>query len=128
MDDVYETALNGVGDICLYNGIPDQFEKFLGKEWYANHAQRMGVIKDKYNLQIIVQEGDKNLIADDFAEYRTFPPELFLAKTFYAYGDKLAIMNLEEDNVTIRVITETDVFKSFRILFNIAWNNVAKTI
>ncbi|MCK6417629.1 MAG: helix-turn-helix domain-containing protein [Alphaproteobacteria bacterium] len=128
MDDVYETARDKGGEICLFNGVPRFFSKFLGEEWYQMHSARMQQIKDKFTFKIIVREGDEHTIAQGFAEYRWFPENLFNERTFYAYGDRLAFMNFSDDNVTIRVLPQEEFADSFRVLFNIAWDNIAKPI
>ena len=127
MDDVYEQAKTVGGEICLFNGMPRYFVKHLGQEWYDFHANRMDTIKDKFTLRITVKRGEQLLIASDFAEYRWFPEHLFHEKTFYAYGGKLAFMSFsdEEDGVEIRVLPQSDFAESFRILFNIAWEQIA---
>jgi hypothetical protein len=128
MDDIYEVAKNVGGDICLFNGMPRYFYKYLGEEWYAEHSKRMSKIKNNFKLKITVKEGEDLLIASDFAEYKYFPAHLFKEKTFYSYGDKLAIMSFDEDNVSIRVLAEKEIATSFQILFDIAWKNVAISI
>lgn len=124
MDWVYEAAKSGDQNICLFNGVPQQFRKFLG-DWYEIHAARMDKIKNNFALKIIVKEGETNFLANDFAEYRWFPESLFNEKTVYAFGTKLAFLNFSEDDVTIRVMDQSDFSESFRVLFNIAWDNVA---
>jgi transcriptional regulator with XRE-family HTH domain len=125
MDDVYETAKTVGGDICLFNGMPKYFHQYLGTDWYAQHAKRMNEIRDNYKLKITVKEGEDLLIASEFAEYRHFPANLFKEKTFYSYGEKLAIMSFDTESVTIKVLSEPEISASFQILFDIAWDNVA---
>lgn len=125
MDDVYAKAKTAGGDICLFNGMPELFTKILGADWYANHARRMDEIKKTFTLRIIVKEGEQLFIAQDFAEYRWFPQELFREKTFYAYGNTLAFLSFNDDDVEIKLIAESDLADSFRVLFNIAWDYVA---
>ena len=125
MDDVYEKARDIGGEISLFNGIPKNFHKFLGKEWYENHSKRMSEIKDRFTFRIIVKEGEELLIANTFAEYRWFPEGLFREKTFYAYGNSLAFMSFTDDDVEIRILPQSEFADSFRVLFNIAWDHVA---
>lgn len=124
MDDVYKTASSIGGDICLFNGTPSVFLTHLGKEWYAMHSKRMQKLETEFTLKIIVKEGEQLLIANDFAEYRWFPENLFNEKVFYAYGDKLALLSLDGEP-HISVIEQKEFSESFRILFNIAWDNIA---
>ncbi len=125
MDDVYAKARDMGGEICLFNGVPPYFHKWLGEEWYAQHSVRMNAIKDKFTFKIIVKEGEELFIAGNFAEYRWFPKELFKEKTFYAYGNTLAFMSFSENNVEIRALEQREFADSFRILFNIAWDSMA---
>ena len=72
-----------------------------------------------------VKEGEELLIGDAFAEYRTFPQEMFRERTFYAYGDRLAFLSLTKETAKIRILKKSEFSESFRILFNIAWDQVA---
>jgi hypothetical protein len=105
--------------------MPVNFYKFLGKEWYAMHAQRMNAIKKNFDFKIIVREGEDLLIAQDFAQYRWFPKDMFYEKTFYAYGGSLAFMSFSDNDVEIKVLPQSEFTDSFRVLFDIAWNHIA---
>lgn len=124
-DGVYETAKEKSGDICLFNGVPNLLTKWLGQDWYDSHAKRMSVFKHNFNFKIIVNEGEKNFIANEFAEYRWFPNHLFNEKTLYCHGTKLAFFDFEDDDLQIFVIDQPKFADSFRVLFNIAWDRVA---
>ncbi|MCB1783065.1 MAG: helix-turn-helix transcriptional regulator [Alphaproteobacteria bacterium] len=125
MNEVYEAAKAGDNNICLFNGVPDVFINILGPEWYDMHAARMRALKRTNFLKIIVRNGEKNLIATGFSEYRWFPEHLFNEKTVYAYGNKLAFLNFNDNDVTIYILDYAEFSDSFRVLFNIAWENVA---
>jgi hypothetical protein len=127
MDDVYETAQAMGGEICLFNGVPAEIIKWLGDDWYALHANRMAGIKDSFDFKVIVRSGDRQLIGSSFASYRWFPEDLFHEQTFYAYGDRLAFINFDEDNVRILILRQKEFADSFRVLFNIAWTHAAST-
>ena len=128
LDEVYEAVKNGDHNVCLFNGVPPMFAKWLGEDWYAMHAKRMTDLKAGIVLKIIIEEGETNLIASNFAEYRWFTKSLFSDKTFYAYGDKLAFMHFKEDDLTIQIMDQHEFSESFRVLFNIAWEQVATEI
>jgi transcriptional regulator with XRE-family HTH domain len=128
MDDVYETVKAKGGEICLFNGVPEFFIKFLGEDWYKNHSKRMESIKNNFKFKIIIKEGNHSLIAGSFAEYRWFPSILFHEKTFYSYGDKLAFLSFSDDNVVIHVLPQKEFAESFDVLFNIAWDRATKPI
>lgn len=125
MDDVYETAKNAGGQICLHNAKPQNWYKWLGEEWYAMHSERMKALGSKIDVRITAEEGNHLFIANSFAEYRWFPNELFNDKSFYSYGSKLAFITFGDEDVIVRVFDDTDFAEGFRILFNIAWDRVA---
>lgn len=124
MNDVYEKSKTVGGDLCLFNGVPAYFYKWLGEEWYASHARRMSEIPN-FRAKIIVKEGEELFIASNFAEYRLFPENMFHEKTVYVYGNTLAFISFSEHDVIIHTIKQTELAESFRILFNVAWEKVA---
>jgi predicted transcriptional regulator len=125
MDDVYESTRTTVKDICVYNVDEKNWIKWMGEEKYKAHSARMKELKNNVNFKIIIKEDDWFFIANEFAEYRWFPKELFNMQSFYAYGNKLAFIHFEEDNVRVMILNETEFAQGFRVLFDIAWNYVA---
>ncbi|HRQ60079.1 MAG TPA: helix-turn-helix transcriptional regulator [Alphaproteobacteria bacterium] len=125
-DDVYETARTQGGEICLFNGVPDLLTKWLGEEWYSMHSQRMRALRTDFSMKIIVKQGESHLIAQDFAEYRWFPPNMFNEKTIYVYGSTIGFLDFDESALRIIMLKQKDLAESFRVLFNIAWDDVAK--
>lgn len=125
MNDVYRVAKEAGGEICIFNGKPDMFYKWLGKDWYEYHSKRMFAIKDKFALKIIIKSGDSMMIAGSFAEYRWFPEELFNEQTIYVYGNKLAFLTFSDDSVDIKIMDQKEFANSFRVLFDIAWSRVS---
>ena len=112
-------------EINLYNGSPKRLIKWLGQEWYDMHSNRMVKIKEKFTFKGIVKEGENLLVANKFAEYRWFPENLFIEKTIYTYGSKLAYFDYQGYNLDILIIDQAELTDSFKILFNIAWERVA---
>ncbi|MAE50419.1 MAG: hypothetical protein CMH27_01275 [Micavibrio sp.] len=125
-DDVYEQADTEGGEICLFNGMPAYLIKWLGDDWYNYHAKRMRKIKNKFEFKIIVREKEKTFIASDFATYKWFPEHQFNEKTIYVYGNKIGFLSFDNNNVRIVVIAQKEIADSFRVLFNLAWENVAQ--
>lgn len=125
MNDLYLTAKEQGGEICLHNARPDNWYKWLGEEWFHMHSDRMAELEGHINFKITAEEGNKNLISSDFAEYRWFPKEHFDDQCIYAYGDKLGFVNFKEEKVFIRVLQDKSFSNGFRVLFNIAWEKVA---
>jgi len=127
MDHLYDTAKSFGGEIVLFNAYPPHWIKWLGQEWFDMHAKRMADLGNKINFKITSREGEHQFISRDFAEYRWFPEELFGDRALYAYADNLAFVNFEDTNVSVVVLKQSDFAKSFRVLFNIAWEKVAMT-
>jgi transcriptional regulator with XRE-family HTH domain len=126
MDDVYETMNKDGGDIRVSNVNEKNWIKWMGETEYNAHAARMKQIKNKFSFRIIIEEGDWFFIANDFAEYRWFPKNLFKQHCFYSYGSKLALINFNLENVEVMILDQKHFTESFNILFDIAWNYVAK--
>lgn len=125
MWDVYNTSHEMGGDIRLYNARPAYWYKWLGEDWYKEHSARMEQLGNKINFHAISQENDDLFIAGNFGEYRWFPKDLFLDKSFYSYGNKLGFLNFEKESLNIFVVEQEDFAKAFRILFDIAWDKQA---
>ena len=126
MRDVYETVKAQGGEICVFNVDEKNWIKWMGQEDYDRHAQRMKSIEKSYNFKIIVEENDWFFIASEVAEYRWFPKELFDKQSFYAYGNKLAFLNFTESDVQVMILEQSKFSDGFKVLFNVAWNNVSK--
>lgn len=125
MDDVYITARDIGGDICLFNARPQNWLTLLGKQWCVMHANRMAKIKENYNFRTIARYKDQHLIGQAFMEYRWIPENMFNERAFYCYGDKLAFLDFKNDNIDIWVLKHKEFAEGFRTLFQISWDNVA---
>ena len=123
MDDVYEVAKTQGGEICLHNAKPSNWLKWLGVEWNQMHTERMVAVKDGMNFKITAGHDDYQMIGKH-AEYRWLPKEMWNDQSFYAYGDRIALLNFEEDSVHIVVMHNKKFADGFRSLFNVAWDNV----
>lgn len=126
MNDIYDTAKAQGGEICLHNAKPQNWRKWLGDEWFKMHSARMAALGNKIDFRITTEEGNRDFISSEFAEYRWFPADLFNEQSFYAYGKKLAFVNFSDDDVSVSVLDNKNFAEGFRILFNIAWDQVAK--
>jgi transcriptional regulator with XRE-family HTH domain len=133
IDDLYDTTKaafdageNIEGFVDLYNAKPANWHKWLGKDWWDMHSKRMTTMNDKIQ-RLVISETDTFVISGAFSEHKAFPNDLFSDQSIYAYGDKLAFVTFGED-VTVRILSNKEFCRGFRILFNIAWENVAKTL
>lgn len=125
MDHLYETAKENGGEFVLFNANPINWYKWLGEEWFEAHSKRMSDLGDRINFKITAKQGENLFISKAFAEYKWFPEELFSDRALYAYDDNLAFVNFEETNVNVIVLKQADFAKAFKVLFNIAWKDVA---
>lgn len=125
MNDIYNTAREQGGEFCLHNAKPDNWYKWLGEDWFNMHSKRMSDLGDRVSFKITAEEGNTNLISNEFAEYRWFPKEHFDDQCIYAYGDRLAFVNFKEKDILVRMLQDQSFSEGFRVLFNIAWDSVA---
>ncbi len=125
LNDLYDVADKDGGDIYLFNARPQNWDKWLGDWWYDVHAVRMAKIKNKLTYKIISEEGDTNFISKDFATYKWMPKKLFNEKSaFYVYGEKVGVIDFQENSVSITAISQPQFTKTMRILFDTAWDNL----
>ncbi len=128
MDHVYEVAKEEGGDFVLFNAYPPHWHKWLGEEWFEYHSERMRQLGPQVRFKIIAKEGITNLISKSFAEYRWISEELFNDRALYAYANHIAFVNFEKDKISVIVLTQKHFADAFKILFNIAWDNVATPV
>lgn len=123
MDDVHATVKMQGGLICVHNVDPSNWIKWLGAEWNAAHTERMQQITKKFDFRITVRQNDDNHIGKH-AEYRWLPEHSWNDQSFYAYGDKLALLLFLSNEITIHVIHSQQFADGFRSLFAIAWDHI----
>lgn len=126
-NELYQTAADLGGELCLFNGTPARLTDWLGEDWYDMHNKRMEKLAGKFEYKIIVKEGETHFPASNYAEYRFFPEELFNEKTIYILGNKVFFRDKSDDQISMIRIEQADLAKSMQILFNVAWEHVAKT-
>ncbi len=126
MDDVYLAANTVGGNIRIINGTPSIFLKWIGEEWYKKHAKRMSVIANQIDARVIVEEEDNQFIGNTFAEYRWFPKSMWNDQTIYSYGEYLAFLNFQENDVCIMILKHAQFTEGFRVLYDIAWKHAAQ--
>jgi len=126
MDDVYVTACdpsaaNGSKPICISNVDDRLFMKHLG-DYMLLHAQRMNDLKN-VKVRILAQEQDfYSIPGASYIEYRCSPQGGVGNVPFYVFGDKLAILMLDETKeVQITVISSVMIAKAYRDQFEILW-------
>ena len=118
--DLYNTMRNG-GEILVQNVDERDFIKWQGgDEETVKHAERMLSINN-LSMRILIQEGDTNFVAADYAKYRWMPANMFTDVPVYIYGNKRAEIVFEEDNVLIFVTSQPKLTDARRELFNQLW-------
>lgn len=122
MDDVYQTMSEYGGEICVYNVDERNWLKFMGEAAYKEHAKRMKEISKPLNFKILIKQDDTFFIASDLAEYRWVEKEFWNQQSQYAYGDKLALIKFEENDVEVIVVPNRDLADGMRSMFKAAWN------
>ena len=118
---LYETVKDVGGDVCVSNVDERNWIKWMGQEQYDEHSLRMKDLSD-YSFKIFVKEGDEYFIANRFATYKPIPSEFFNEQSYYAYGNKLALLEFSEDNVHINIIENEEWALSFKLFFNFVWS------
>lgn len=127
LDDVYRTLKSQPGEqIVVVNNVKeDEFLKWEGT-FSEVHEKRMENLGIRYH--IVVQEGDENFTASAYAEYRWVSPDIFSHISYYIYADRAALINFEENNVTVYVIYSGAVADFYRHEFQKVWKRARKVI
>jgi len=122
--DVYETLNKTPAMVRVSNVDERSFVKWHG-EFGEEHLKKMESLKTKkVQYRILICEGDNFFPASDFAEYRWMPKTQFSSVPFYVFGEKLAIMLLEEEPKII-LINYPSVAQAYVKQFDAAWENAA---
>ena len=127
-DELYYTARDKGGTLCLFNGMPSKLHEWLGDEWYKMHIARMEKIKNNFRYNIIVKKGEPSLPASNYATYKFFPEKLFNEKTIYVLGDAVFFRDQNDTSLKHIRLEQPEIANSIRILFDIAWHKAATDI
>ncbi len=118
--DVYETLSKNPGLVRVSNVDERKFVQWHGALG-SEHLKKMEELKNKnVKYKILICEGDDFFPASDYAEYRWIPKSQFSTVPFYVYGNKLAILLLEDDPKII-VIKFSSVAEAYTKQFDAAW-------
>ena len=121
---VYETLkTEEAPEVVVNNVSEDLFVKWEG-DYVDIHQKRMEEINAHY--KIIVEEGDTNFTASEYAEYRWIPASSFSPISYYIYGDMSALIDFSEDNVKVYVIHSETIANFYRDEFNKIWQQAEK--
>lgn len=130
MDDVYAiaqqpaAAAEGDKPICLSCSDDGLFTKYLG-DYFDLHARRMNALRN-VKMKILTKEKPSFKLPEEtpensYREYRWFTQQIVGNVPFYVYGDKLAILIFDDEDVRIVVISSTPVAKAYREQFEVLW-------
>ncbi len=113
------------GEICVSGVEEHLFDKWRGK-FADEYLARMEEIRKNsvFSFKILVSEEDDYYTASNYAEYKYVSSDSFTSTPFYVYGDRLAMILFEADDVTIYIIRNKQLADAQRKQFNIVWNNV----
>lgn len=109
--DVYATIKNG-GNIYVSNVKEDDFLRWEGAE-AAPHMERMATVQN-LRMHILIEEGDTNYVASQYARYRWAKKENFSNIPLYIYGEKTAIINFSDKDVEVFLIEHAAITQYFR--------------
>lgn len=122
---VLNRAKQGPLEVCVSNVDERNFSKWGGEE--MNNTYRKEIAKlGSVHFRIIVKEGDKNLTATEFAEYRSVPAQEFGEAPFYIFDDKLVLIPFEENEMNLFIITNELLAKSYQKQFEASWSKAKK--
>ncbi len=122
-DDVYETLKNSGGEVLVSNVNEEDFTKWLGEKADTQKNRMIELSKiQNFKSKILVKEGDRNLTVPEFAEYRWTPKERFSEIPFYVYGEKLAIILFDDNNVSIHIIDSKRIRNAYKKQFDVIWD------
>lgn len=133
LDDVYNTAIEQSSaqsptEVFLSNVDHDNWVKWMGPIKWKKHVGRMTKDQSLMDVKILIKDGDLNRPASAYSEYKWIPEEFFNDNSFYSYGDKLAFLDFEDDDVIITIMQHAKFAQGYRALFKIAWDHFAKPL
>ena len=120
-EDLYTVGEHDKRPFLLSNVNEDAFLKIIGRDFLEKHRNKVKKLELRY--KILVKEGNTNFISSDWGEYRWTPKEVFGHAQFFVYGDKLSILMFEQEIPEIIVIHYPEVAESYRLQFQMVWNN-----
>jgi transcriptional regulator with XRE-family HTH domain len=125
-DDVLTTVKHHKNpDICITNLDERLFDKWGDGEVNKKYRDEMAQIKDSNpNLKFrsLVLQGDTHFSAARHSQYKWLPENSFGYFPFYVYGDKVAMITFEENDVNIFILNNSIILKFYREKFEKMWS------
>jgi len=103
---VYDYSRKHGGTIVQF-GVEDGLFGLTGVEFLEMHRRRMvELIKQRRDVKVqaILGEGDRNMIASEYIEYRWIGQEVFSPVPFYVYGECLGMMATDDTSADDRSV------------------------
>ncbi len=121
---VYETLATTSDKTVLANNVNESaFIEWAG-DYAQTHLERMSQLRVSY--KIIIEEGDQNFVAAQYAEYRWLDPESFSSICYYVFADHTALINFEDNDVYVYVIESPAIAAFYKNEFDKIWK-ISKT-
>ncbi len=124
-DHVYKYLSEYGGLVCVSGVNEKLYVKYQG-DFADVHMDRMAELvkrRDDLMMRILVEEGDYNFVASDYAQYRWQPKEYFSPASFYVFGDNLALISFtHEPSPLVIFIKSSSLADAYRQSFNQAWS------
>ncbi len=126
MEMVYEEANKNGGNFCIYNASPSKWKLLVNDDWNKMHIARMTEVFKRGNLhfRITCPYSDANFMGRDYAEYRYIPNEKWNERSFYIFGQYVAILIFNKKDVEIILFRDRIVADTFLDIFNTIWNTI----
>jgi transcriptional regulator with XRE-family HTH domain len=121
---VYE-HLSMHGGTIVQSGVNEKlFTKYLAdyEETYISQMTELYKQRDDITMLILVEEGDYNFVASDYATYRWQPKKYFSPSAFYVVGDRIALMSFTHEPAPLTVVIKSaSLAAAYRNSFAQAW-------
>lgn len=124
------THLQMMGGIVRHIGIEENYFEKCNSAVAENHRKRMGPLvqsrKDIF-VRAVLNEGDRNFISTDYAEYRWYPKDAPPPVPYYIFGDSVCIFALNADPAPkIILISSPAIAAAYTAQFDQIWNITKK--
>lgn len=119
--DIDSTALSlGTDEFLVCNVDERDFLKWLSDESTYRHYATIN--RTAVTYRILIVEGDDYMPGKNFtAEYRWTPDDQFYSVPFYVYGNKVAYIGFEENDVNVFVVENSFLSQLCRKQFEEMW-------
>lgn len=124
-DFVYEEISRHGGMVCVSNVDERLFAKYrLNPEIHRERMRELCKSRGDIQMRILVEEGDYNFVASQYATYRWQHKSHFSKAAFYVFGSALALISFDHNPPPLIILIKSATFAdAYRQAFDIAWSN-----